>query len=1713
MKKRLLALVLALTMLISVLPTAFAEEPVTEPTVETPVEGQPVEQTVANEQAPENESKAEQTDNKSAEDALVIEETEKQPVREAVVNKYKIEFDSNGGSEVATIADIPEGGSVDKPADPTKYGYDFDGWYPEFPTTVKQDYKLTAQWRPKKVQVSWDAGEASGSYQSKPEWDKAPEKTEIDFGTEITRPATTPTLEGYEQNGWKYVGNKTESSPTIDSEGPITVTAQWKILKVNVAFESGSTDKTVTPPDDLKDQDYGFTLAVPDDLEWEGHTFKGWIMDGAVYTEQAIKKNVTLVGSWETDQVTVNFYTDKDSETPYATKTIDYGTDVTLPTDPTDEGRTFSTWQLADGSPFVVTGIKANVDVFAKWDVDTHTVTFELAGGTGEDKQFADQTVVYNEKAKDPGEPEKFGYHFTGWKNGDQDFTFDTPITEDITLTAQWKGNKYNLVIDTSAIKEDVMVGHKAFENPAAEIEEYSAEANKFAVPVISAQGHDFTGYTYAYTDEDGKEQKREIELEVGNLELTDDMVFIPADAENEHALVLTPVSEKDYYIVTYSADVGEEKPSETGEMVVYAPEDKINPQTGLKAVLGKDQVGKIFTIKGEKKYLEGFYTDDKFNTKWNFEDDVTDHMTLYAKLLDLRTVTFDPNGGELKDLPESEFIIKPDEGMIYALIPDGMSYNEFVKEGLPKPVLDKNTFEKWLYLGEDYDGTQPITENITLVAQWAPTYYDVVIDPANGTEAIKGKVLDSESIDATESITVPDLKDGGVANHIFAGWFLADKEGKINVDGEPYTFNTPVTEPITVRAGWIEAEVLATYGGKSQLYKTLAEAAALSNGNYEIELLKDVDLGETVLTFGGAHEIDMGGYTLTGSMNSTNGSATYGIILSNGTLSNSQLTGIYSIKSGTYINVKFCDKTRIFEGKFDDATRETIKDEYIYKDAKEDQPTFDKYMLKKTAASNGYYVLVPYVTLSVDQDNGPDPFSIKIGQDDPTDYEHNFGTEEEPSDVPVKKGFDFVGWVKIEEGKEAGEFTWGDPVTENTSIKAKWQQFHTVTFNWNDDDKDPTTTEVKVNHGEKVSAPEEIPAREGKVFEFWGTKDPWIEYDFTRPVEQDITLIAKWEFEVTFDPNNGEDPITVNVKNLAQVDASKVPQPTRDDGSTFTGWYYSSEGEPTTVYSFSDQINADRKIVAVWNNTAWQIESVYENLANGYTKTPTELSYSGSEEKPITLIPAIGSESEKVTAGKYYLAYRFEAPNGITASNAHLYSIYYNGAWQKLSEVLDTETSTINKHPLISMFEEVSIDAMKQWADAGEPKVFTYKFARTADKDDETKVTTLTVTFDPNYVEFKDAVGQLVFNVTDYKYIYDVQFDHYAGETRIIDSETAHVTSCETISESPKLDEYSYWTAVNPKDWPDDLIDYEKRPERFNPETKITENMTLYAFSTKPDLVTIKPSLNLLEEIGINFYFQVERGDFDEYKVHVTYNSGYQTIDKEYAFRELKFTENGWKLVALSAGSDEMSDEVTLNVYRGEEIVIKDAKYSINSIANGWLEDGKHGDLAGLLKAMLQYGHYAENDFSHNAGKTAIPAGAPALAPIPSDYAPGTDPDTLADYIDTFQCGLALDSAVGMNIYITPKEGYGLEDFKIEVANATIAPPAMSGDRIKAKVTGIYPDQMLDQYSITITVDGKSATYTRSVMNCAYEIEQKGRFVQLVEALYQYSVEANKIF
>ncbi len=68
----------------------------------------------------------------------------------APVVKHTVTFDTDGGSEVASV-EVVEGDKVTKPADPTKEGCEFNGWFVgegiyDFDAPVKADITLIAKW-------------------------------------------------------------------------------------------------------------------------------------------------------------------------------------------------------------------------------------------------------------------------------------------------------------------------------------------------------------------------------------------------------------------------------------------------------------------------------------------------------------------------------------------------------------------------------------------------------------------------------------------------------------------------------------------------------------------------------------------------------------------------------------------------------------------------------------------------------------------------------------------------------------------------------------------------------------------------------------------------------------------------------------------------------------------------------------------------------------------------------------------------------------------------------------------------------------------------------------------------------------------------------------------------------------------------------------------------------------------------------------------------------------------------------------------------------------------------------------------------------------------------------------------------------------------------------------------------------------------------------
>ncbi|NFE94883.1 immunoglobulin-like domain-containing protein [Clostridium botulinum] len=84
---------------------------------------------------------------------------------ETIKVRYKVTFSTDGGSSVSPITNIKSGKTVDLPKEPTKNGYEFDGWYKDedFDKEFTEDTKIRANM---KVYAKWIKEDSSGGSDS-----------------------------------------------------------------------------------------------------------------------------------------------------------------------------------------------------------------------------------------------------------------------------------------------------------------------------------------------------------------------------------------------------------------------------------------------------------------------------------------------------------------------------------------------------------------------------------------------------------------------------------------------------------------------------------------------------------------------------------------------------------------------------------------------------------------------------------------------------------------------------------------------------------------------------------------------------------------------------------------------------------------------------------------------------------------------------------------------------------------------------------------------------------------------------------------------------------------------------------------------------------------------------------------------------------------------------------------------------------------------------------------------------------------------------------------------------------------------------------------------------------------------------------------------------------------------------------------------------------
>ena len=594
---------------------------------------------------------------------------------------YTVKFDSNGGSDVAD-ATVEDGKTVTQPTDPTKEGFDFDGWYTDnttfkdkydFSKPVTSGFTLYAKWKEKQVTkytVKFDSNGGSDVADAT-----------VEDGKTVTQP-TDPTKEGFDFDGW-YTDNTTFKDK-YDFSKPVTsgftLYAKWKekqVTKYTVKFDTngGSEVADATVED-------GKTVAQPTDPTKDDHDFDGWYTDNTTFKDKydfskPVTSGFTLYAKWKEKQVTkytVKF--DSNGGSDVADATVEDGKTVTQPTDPTKEGFDFDGW-YTDNTTFknkydFSTPVKSDFTLYAKWtekQVTKHTVKFDTNGGS----EVADATVEDGKTVAQPTDPTKDDYDFDGWYTDNTTFKnkydFSTPVKSDFTLYAKWTEKQ----VTKHTVKFDT--------NGGSEVADATVEDGKtVAQPTDPTKDdHDFDGW---YTDNTTFKNKYDFSAPVKS-----DFTLYAKWIKNEAEM----------FTVTFDSAGGSTVADQTVEKGAAAVEPEEPTREGYSFL--------------------GWYIGD---TLFRFRTPITADITLTAKwAVKKYSVVFDSAGGTPVEMQRVEY-----------------------GKTLTVPTVSKNGFELecWMYNGKPFNFSTPVTSDMTLTAKWTANKYTVRFifnDVEYGTQSV----------------------------------------------------------------------------------------------------------------------------------------------------------------------------------------------------------------------------------------------------------------------------------------------------------------------------------------------------------------------------------------------------------------------------------------------------------------------------------------------------------------------------------------------------------------------------------------------------------------------------------------------------------------------------------------------------------------------------------------------------------------------------------------------------------------------------------------------------------------------------------------------------------------------------------------------------------------------------------------------------------------
>lgn len=647
------------------------------------------------------------------------------------VRQHDITYELNGGTGAFSVERV-DYFSTYKLYDhePTREGYTFKGWlnsktggtnYPGQTITPEGDLTFSAKWSHNNYGVSYHLNGGSGNYSN----------SDVNHGETFKIANTTPTRTGHAFKGWQMISDDpavptTTKQPgeSIKITGATRLNAQWQANKYTLSYDldggSGSA----------KDVNLSYNQTIELDTSKPvrtGYRFKGWKRSdtgGIVQPGDTFKmpaNNLKLTAQWQINGYMVTYQLNGGSGN-YAQDSVNYNAEYTVSsTVPTRTGYLFKGWKRSDSNEVIDKGSRfrmpdGNISLTAQWEIESYRISYNTNGGSG---SFSSKTLNYNNMfTVDGTKPTRAGHIFKGWRRSDSGDViqasdrFRTPAN-DVTLTAQWTINGYNLTYNLNG-------GHTG---PSGTSKHTYGESVAVDSKEPERPGYYFEGWKRSDTG----------------------MIVDPYDSFDmpENDVTLTAQWQNYVYSVSYGLNFG--SGSFDFHKVFYG--ETIIVRSGEPTRSGHE-------FKGWKRSdtAETVHAGDKIV--------VTRRMLLKA-IWDKAeyTVRFNANGGS--GAPSSQV----------------KEYGTTLRLTTSKPTRDGYTFVGWSTnasgTGTRYNSGDPYADNagMNLYAQWKANSYKIIYNAGYGSSGGPGNT--TQTYGSTFSInrsTIPSRP-----NHVFAGWKRSD--------------------------------------------------------------------------------------------------------------------------------------------------------------------------------------------------------------------------------------------------------------------------------------------------------------------------------------------------------------------------------------------------------------------------------------------------------------------------------------------------------------------------------------------------------------------------------------------------------------------------------------------------------------------------------------------------------------------------------------------------------------------------------------------------------------------------------------------------------------------------------------------------------------------------------------------------------------------------